>query len=85
MGPRTRLDVVEKITFLTLAGPELWSLRHPARRQPLYRLRYPSLKNSLINVKNLRILNEVTYFIRCPQHMNNSIGSGSSLQPRNLV
>jgi hypothetical protein len=41
MGPRAGLDDVEKRKFLTLPGPELRPLGRPARRQSLYRLRYP--------------------------------------------
>jgi hypothetical protein len=41
VGPRAGLDHVEKIKFLTTPGLELGPLRRPARRQSLYRLRYP--------------------------------------------
>jgi hypothetical protein len=44
VGPRAgvdRLDDVEKRKFLTLPGLELLPHGHPARRQSLYRLRYP--------------------------------------------
>jgi hypothetical protein len=45
VGPRIGLDDVEKRKFLTLPGLELRPLRHPARSQSLYRLRYPGSKH----------------------------------------
>jgi hypothetical protein len=41
VDPRVGLDEVEKRKFLTLQGLELRPLGRPARRQSLYRLRYP--------------------------------------------
>jgi hypothetical protein len=41
VGPRTGLNNVEKRKFLTPLGLELRPLGRPARRQSLYRLRYP--------------------------------------------
>jgi hypothetical protein len=41
VDPRARLDNTEKRKFLTLPGLELRSLSRSARRQSLYRLRYP--------------------------------------------
>jgi hypothetical protein len=41
MGPRAGLDNVEKIKFLTLPALELRPLGRLARKQSLYRLRYP--------------------------------------------
>jgi hypothetical protein len=40
-GPRAGLDDVEKRKFLTLPGLEFTFLGRPARRQSIYRLRYP--------------------------------------------
>jgi hypothetical protein len=45
VGPRAGLDDVEKRIFLTLPGLELRTLGRPARRQSLYRLRYPGPKS----------------------------------------
>jgi hypothetical protein len=39
VDPRARLDDVEKILYPT--GTRIRPLGHPARRQSLYRLRYP--------------------------------------------
>jgi hypothetical protein len=41
VGPRTGVDDVEKIKFLTILGLELRPLGRPARSQSLYQLRYP--------------------------------------------
>jgi hypothetical protein len=41
MDSRAGLDDVEKSKFLTLPGLELLPLGRRARRQSLYRLRYP--------------------------------------------
>jgi hypothetical protein len=41
MGPRVRLDEVEKRKFLTLPGLELQTLGRAASSQPLNRLSYP--------------------------------------------
>jgi hypothetical protein len=41
MGSRAGLNDVEKRKFLTLPRLQLQPLRHPARSQSLYRLRYP--------------------------------------------
>jgi hypothetical protein len=41
VSPREGLNDVGKRTFLTLPGLELRRLARPARRQSLYRLRYP--------------------------------------------
>jgi hypothetical protein len=41
VGPRARLDVVEKRIFFTLPGLKLRPLSRPARNQSLYRLRCP--------------------------------------------
>jgi hypothetical protein len=48
VGPRAGLDDVEKKKFLTLPRLELRPFDRPARRQSLYRLRYPgSPQNSV--------------------------------------
>jgi hypothetical protein len=41
VGPRDGLDDVHKRKFLILPGLEPQLFGHPARRQSLYRLRYP--------------------------------------------
>jgi hypothetical protein len=41
VGPRACLDDAKKRKFLTLPGLELRPLGRPARRESLYRLRYP--------------------------------------------
>jgi hypothetical protein len=41
MGPTAGLDDVERTKFLTLPGLEFRPLGRPARRQALYRRRYP--------------------------------------------
>jgi hypothetical protein len=43
VGPRTGLDDVEKIKFLTIPGLELRPLQRPTRSQSLYRLLYPQV------------------------------------------
>jgi hypothetical protein len=48
VGPRTGLDDVENRKFLTLPGLELRPLCRPARRQSLYRLRYPDSRDKYI-------------------------------------
>jgi hypothetical protein len=47
VGPRTGLDDMEKITFLSLERFELRPLSCPARNQSLYRLRYGVMINNL--------------------------------------
>jgi hypothetical protein len=46
--PRASLANVEKRKFFTLPGLELRPLGCPARRQSLYRLRYPGFPNRAI-------------------------------------
>jgi hypothetical protein len=41
VGPKTGLEDVERRKILSLPGPELRALGHPARSQSLYRLRSP--------------------------------------------
>jgi hypothetical protein len=52
VGPRAGLDDVEKRKFLTLTGLDLRPLGCPARRQSLYRLRYPGSFLTLVAMKN---------------------------------
>jgi hypothetical protein len=42
VGPRTSLDNIEKLKFLSIPGIELRTLSRPTRSQSLYRLRYRS-------------------------------------------
>jgi hypothetical protein len=54
VGPRAGLDTVQKRKFLPLPGLELRPLGCPARRQSLYRMRYPgSLVTSLYTGKTV--------------------------------
>jgi hypothetical protein len=58
VDPRAGLDAVEKRKFLILPGLGLRPLCHPARRQSLYRLRYPG---SLVKKKELIICAQFLY------------------------
>jgi hypothetical protein len=51
MGPSAGLDEMMKRKFFTLPGLELRLLGRPARRQWLYRLRYPGSSNNN-NIEN---------------------------------
>jgi hypothetical protein len=57
VDPRADLDNMEKWTFLTLAGLELWTLGRPASSQLLYWLRYAAVqmltKWNSINFKSI--------------------------------
>jgi hypothetical protein len=52
VGSRGGLDDVEKRKFLNLPRLELRSLGHPARSQSLYRLRYPGLLGTKVDMFN---------------------------------
>jgi hypothetical protein len=61
VGPRFRLDDVEKRKFVTLPGLKLRPLGRPARSQSLYRLRYPGentayLMFCLNNIKLYKVI-----------------------------
>jgi hypothetical protein len=51
VDPRAGLDDLEKRKFLTLPELELRLLRHQARSQSLYRLRYPGSLHLWENVE----------------------------------
>jgi hypothetical protein len=54
VNPRAGLDDAEK-KFFTLPGLELQPLGHPARKQSLYRLRYPG--SSYMTCKTFKMNN----------------------------
>jgi hypothetical protein len=53
VDPRTSLDDMEKIQFLTLSGLKLQDLGRPARGQLLYLLRYPGSHEVLSYISSL--------------------------------
>jgi hypothetical protein len=68
MGSRTGLNDVKKRKILTLPGLELRFLIRPARRQSLYRLRYPEFRIGRIRVRTKIKSNE--FYFRPSLHTN---------------
>jgi hypothetical protein len=61
VDPRTGLDDMEKIKFLTIPGFELRPLGRVASSQSLYRLSYPGSYHEMIT--NIYIVSLSTYFV----------------------
>jgi hypothetical protein len=74
MGPRTGLDDMEKLKFLTLPRLELLLLDRPAPSQSLYRLRYRGsfqlIQNILLNSKPKNTVFKNIFYTNIEQVIN---------------